>query len=70
VAGAFDLLDEEVQALGGPVRGAGGVMGQDLCTPPVEGPAKGPDLFDGVGAAPFERLSRSSWNFGGDGSLM
>jgi len=37
VAGAFDFLDDQVQGFGGAVGSAGGVVVEDLATPP--GPA-------------------------------
>ncbi len=36
-ADPLDLLDDRVQALGGPVGGTGGVPGQDLAAPSLEG---------------------------------
>jgi len=61
VAGALDLLDEEVERLGRSVGGAGGVVGQDLGAPAGEGPAEGADLGYRVDAATLDRLSMSSW---------
>jgi len=43
----LDLLDDRVQSFGGPVGGAGGVPGQDLASPSLEGPGHAPDLLGG-----------------------
>jgi hypothetical protein len=52
VAGALDLLDQQVEALGWAVAGAGVVMGEDLGPPRLEGRAERVDLLDVVGRAP------------------
>ena len=56
MAGALDFLDEQIQALGGPVGGAGGVAGEDLSFPAGEGQPKAAHLADGVQPAAFDRL--------------
>lgn len=65
VAGAFDLLDAEVEAFGGAVAGAGVVVGQDLGSPRLEGGAEGVDLVDLVGAAAGDRLVQEGGGGGG-----
>ena len=51
VAGAFDLLDDQVQRFGGSVRCAGRTVVEDLCPPSGEGAAEGSDLGDVVSEA-------------------
>ena len=65
VACALDLLDEEVQAFGRPVRRAGAVMVCDLLAPARQCPTEGSDLLDPVGAAPLDRLLDEQLGFGG-----
>lgn len=49
VAAALDLLDAQVEALGGPVARAGAVVGEDLALPRVEGLGESDDLGHVVG---------------------
>ena len=51
VAAPLDLLHEQVQALGGTVARAGGVVGQDLGTPRGQGAPERSDLLHVVGGA-------------------
>lgn len=56
VADALDLLDEEVQAFGRPAADTREVMGEDLGSPGVQGPAQAPDLRHQVLGAGRDRL--------------
>jgi len=64
VAGALDLLDEEVQALGGAGGGAGGMAGEDLTSPAGERQPKAAHFADGVQPAAFDRLVKEDLGLG------
>ena len=55
MAGALDLLDEQVQALGGAVGGTGEVVVEDLGAPALEGPSELSDFLNRVQAAALDR---------------
>ncbi len=59
------ILDEQVQTFGGSVGGAGGVVGEDLGAPPLEGAAESLDLLDFVLEAPGDGLVEEDSGVGG-----
>ncbi len=63
VAAAFDLLDAQVAAVGGPVGSAGAVVFEDLGPPSGQGPAPRTDLFDVVVGAAGDGLVHEQLGF-------
>ena len=61
----LDFFHEQVQALGGPVRCTGVVVGKDLATPPGESAAEGTDLGNVIAAAADDRLVEQQRRVGG-----